>query len=63
LKVAVINAILGVGSIAAYAFMAKHFIGIQKRLTQMENKQVDTEIRIDLLEYNHLHEDDNLRVF
>ena len=53
MKVAIVNAILGVGSIAAYAFITKYLTGIQKRLTQMESKQIDTEIRIDLLEYNH----------
>jgi len=32
----------------------------QKR---MESKQIDTDIRLDLLEYNHLHEDGHLRIF
>ena len=30
---------------------------------RMESKQIDTDIRLDLLEYNHLHEDGDLRVF
>ena len=29
---------------------------------QLESKQIDTDIRLDLLEYNHLHEDDFLRI-
>ena len=29
---------------------------------RMESKQVDTDIRLDLLEYNHLHEDGDLKI-
>jgi len=34
----------------------------QKWRERMENKQIDNEIRLDLLEYNHLHEDGFLRL-
>jgi hypothetical protein len=36
---------------------------IRKWFMRMESKQIDNEIRLDLLEYNHLHETDNLRLF
>jgi len=35
---------------------------LHKWRNRMENKQIDTDIRLDLLEYNHLHEDGHLRV-
>jgi len=36
---------------------------MRKWFMRMESKQIDNEIRLDLLEYNHLHEADNLRIF
>ena len=36
--------------------------GLRKWRERMESKQIDTEIRLDLLEYNHLHQDGDLRV-
>ena len=34
--------------------------GIKRRLFRVESSQLDAEIRLDLIEYNHLHEDGNL---
>jgi len=52
--------------IAGTAFMAVLSIvaiankGIKRRLFRVESSQLDAEIRLDLIEYNHLHEDGNL---
>ena len=35
---------------------------LTKWLKHLERKQLDMEIRLDLMEYNHLHEDEHLRV-
>ena len=36
---------------------------VHKWCERMESKQIDMEIRLDLLEYNHLHEDNHLNIF
>ena len=36
---------------------------LRKWCARIESEQIDTEIRVGLLEYNHLHEDDNLQAF
>ena len=36
--------------------------GLRKWCARIESKQIDNEIRLDILEYNHLHEDGHLRV-
>ena len=48
------------GALLGRCMAARKMKNWQKR---MESKQVDTDIRLDLLEYNHLHEDGDLRIF
>ena len=57
-------AIGAVSGIMAGAALVKHLAmpGMRKWRTRIESKQLDTEIRLDILEYNHLHEDGNLRM-
>jgi len=65
LKNTILSAAFGVASgIAAGALLVKYMAipNMRKWFARMENRQVDTEIRLDLLEYNHLHEEDNLRI-
>ena len=39
------------------------FMPITKRwCARIDNKLIDAEIRLSLLEYNHIHEDDNLTI-
>jgi membrane protein YqaA with SNARE-associated domain len=60
-----IMAALGtVAGVLTGVILGKHLTGRKMRrwCERMERKQIDTEIRLDLLEYNHLHEDGNLRM-
>lgn len=52
------------GGIAAGALLAARFTmpSLRKWCAGIENKQIDNEIRLDILEYNHLHEDGHLRM-
>ena len=66
MKFTIIGTALGVASgIITGALLIRHIAvpNIRKWFVRMESKQIDTEIRLDLLEYNHLHETDNLRIF
>jgi len=59
-----IAAVFGVaGGIFTGVIFGKYIAGrkTQRWRERMESKQIDTEIRLDLLEYNHLHEDGFLR--
>ena len=65
MKNTIITVALGIaGGIAAGAFLAKcvTISDMQKWRRRIESKQIDTDIRLDLLEYNHLHEDGHLRM-
>ena len=62
----IVGAALGtVGGFALGVLLGKRMTALkmQKWQERMEGKQIDTDIRLDLLEYNHLHEDGNLRIF
>lgn len=50
--------------IAASAWFVNRFAfpSLRKWCARIENKQIDNEIRLDILEYNHLHEDNNLYI-
>jgi len=51
-------------SLATIIFLNSYLtIKMRKWRKRMENKQLDNEIRLDLIEYNHLHEEGNLVVF
>ena len=66
MKLTIIGVALGVANgIVTGAVLIRHIAvpSIRKWFMRMESKQIDTEIRLDLLEYNHLHETDNLRIF
>lgn len=66
MKLTIIGVTLGVASgIVTGALLIRRIAvpSIRKWFMRMESKQIDTEIRLDLLEYNHLHETDNLRIF
>ena len=58
------TAIGTVGGIVFGALLGKYITAykIKNWQKRMENKQLDTDIRLDLLEYNHLHEDGNLKI-
>ena len=63
------NVILGsaigvVCGIMASALLAKFLAmpKMRKWCAKIENAQIDTEIRLDILEYNHLHEDGGQQV-
>jgi hypothetical protein len=65
LKNTIIGVTLGiVGGIVVGVLLGKQVAvpNMKKWRNRMESKQLDAEIRLDLLEYNHLHEDEHLRV-
>ena len=65
LKNAVIGVSLGIASgIVAGVLLGKHIAApnMKKWCKHIESRQIDTDIRLDLLEYNHLHEDGHLRI-
>ena len=53
------------GCFIAIALLTKHIIenDLQKWRRRTNSKLLDTDIRLALLEYNHLHEDGDLKVF
>ena len=58
-------ALVTVGGIVFGALLGKCMTARKMKNWQerIESKQIDTDIRLDLLEYNHLHEDGDLRIF
>jgi len=65
LKNTIIGVSLGIVSgIVAGVLLGKHIAvpNMKKWRKRMESRQIDTEIRLGLLEYNHLHEDGHLRI-
>ena len=64
MKSNIIIATLGIasGTIAGVLLGRCFKVSTKRWRRYMENRQLDSEIRLDLLEYNHLHEDDFLRV-
>ena len=65
LKNSIIGVSLGIASgIVAGVLLGKHIAvpNMKKWCKGMESRQTDTEIRLGILEYNHLHEDDYLRI-
>lgn len=65
MKNTIIGISLGVASgIVAGVLFGKHMDApnLKKWRNHMESRQIDNEIRLDLLEYNHLHEDGHLRI-
>ena len=52
------------GGVAAGILLARHMPGAasQKWRNRIESKLIDTDIRLDILEYDHLHEDDYLKI-
>jgi len=65
LKNTIIVATIGIASgLVAGFFLGRQIAvpNLQKWCKRMESKQIDTDIRLDLLEYNHLHEDGHLRM-
>ena len=65
MRTAILGSVIGIicGFIAT-ALLAK-FLAMQKMrkwCAKIENAQIDTEIRLDILEYNHLHEDGNPKI-
>jgi len=65
LKNTIIGVTIGIaGGIVAGVLLGKHIAvpNMKKWRKRMEGKQLDMDIRLDLLEYNHLHEDGCLRI-
>lgn len=65
MKTTIIGVVIGVTSgIVAGSLLARRMIlpNIKKWCARIESRQIDTEIRLDLMEYNHLHEDDYLKM-
>ena len=63
MKIATLGIALGIASgLLAGALLVRRMMipNMRKWCARVENEQLDTEIRLDILEYNHLHEDDNL---
>ena len=52
------------GGAAATAWAINRFAlpNLRKWCARIESKQIDNEIRLDILEYNHLHEDGHLHM-
>ena len=65
MKNTIIGVSLGIASgFVAGVLLSKHIAApnMKNWRKRMENRQIDTEIRLGLLEYNHLHEDGHLRI-
>ena len=64
MKKTALSAAVGIiGSIAAVLAINRLTLpNLQKRCARIESKQIDNEIRLDILEYNHLHEDGYLHM-
>ena len=65
MKKITLGMVFGLASgVAASAFFINRFAlpSLRKWCARIENKQIDNEIRLDILEYNHLHEDGHLRM-
>jgi hypothetical protein len=61
----VLSVALGIaGGVAAAALVIDRLTlpKLRKRCARIESKQIDNEIRLDILEYNHLHEDSYLHM-
>ena len=60
MKFTIMGVTLGaVSSFVAGALLAKRFVmpNMKKWCARIESRQIDAEVRLDLMEYNHLHED------
>jgi hypothetical protein len=65
LKKTALGVALGIaGGIAATALAINRLTlpNLRKRCAKIESKQIDSEIRLDILEYNHLHEDGHIHL-
>ena len=66
MKNTIIGVSLGIASgIVAGVLLGKQIAvpNMKKWCKRMESKQLDTDIRLDLMEYNHLHEEGFLRIY
>ena len=65
MKITIFSVALGTASgFVVGALVVKRIImpKMKKWCAGIESRQIDNEVRLDLMEYNHLHEDDYLKI-